>query len=168
MAFITRSNQVIAFADIDDVQIRDQRVFDANEGLDDDTIEEHLIRATQRIATRFRSTDWWREYYMRRSTTPVRSLTDIPPLDINRVRGRQQDFVDLCVYVALSEYVYPSIADFSNQDNAERQKIGFFRQKADELFIELVRAGDWYDFDGDGIVQPTDKQTGVFSLKRVR
>jgi hypothetical protein len=168
MAFIVKQNQVIAFADTDDVQLRDQRVFDANEGLDEDIIEEHLIRATQRIASRIRSSDWWREYSRRRSATTITSLTQIPELNLNRVQGRKEDFVDLCVYVALSEYVYPSIADFSNDDNAERQKIGFFKAKADALFVELVKAGDWYDFDGDGVVAPNEKQTGTYNLKRVR
>jgi hypothetical protein len=72
------------------------------------------------------------------------------------------------VYVALSEFILPSIADFGNEDNAERQKMGYYKQKADELFGELVTAGDWYDFDDDGTIQSDEKSPGQYNLKRVR
>ena len=49
MAFIISNNTVISFADFYDVRDRDQRLFDANEGLTEDVVEGLLIRSTERI-----------------------------------------------------------------------------------------------------------------------
>ena len=169
MAFLTNGNTVISFAEYQDVVDRDQRLFDANEGLTEDVVETLLIRATERVLTHLRASDWWRDYYVNRDPSgSYLTVADIPPLDINNIAGRQNDFTDLCVYVALGEYILPKIADFGNEQNAERQKMGYYVNKAEKLFNELITAGDWYDFDDDGTIDSTEKQPGVYNLKRIR
>lgn len=169
MAFIIENDTVTSFADFQDVVDADQRLFESNEGLSDDIVEAHLVRATERILSKFRSSQWWQNYYVNRnSSMTYQTVADIPSLDPDKILARQNDFTDLCVYVALGEYILPSIADFGNQDNAERQKMGYYVQKADALFGELVSAGDWYDFDGSGTISSSEKQPGVYNLKRVR
>lgn len=169
MAFVTENNTVVSFAEFQDVVDRDQRLFEANEGLSSDQIDQLLIRATERILTRLRSTDWWRTYYVRRDNSTVyNTVADIPAVDPDRIIARQNDFTDLCVFSALSDFILPSIADFGNEDNAERQKMAYYTQKSDALFGELITAGDWYDFDDDGTVQSTEKSPGQYNLKRVR
>lgn len=169
MPFIIENSNVISFAEYDDVYKRDQRLFDSNEGLSDDVVEDALIRATERVLTRFRNSAWWRGYFQRRdNATQVNTAADIPPLHPEHIVERRNDFTDLCVFVALAEIILPSIADFGAEDNAERNKMGFYSNRADTLFGELITAGDWYDFDGDGIVQANEKEPGQFNLKRVR
>lgn len=169
MPFVTENNNVISFAEFQDVVNKDARLFDANEGLSDDIVEAQLVRATERILSKLRSSAWWQGYYVNRNTSTVlKTLADIPALDVNRIIGRQNDFTDLCVYTALSEYILPSVADFGKEDNAERQKMGYYTQKADALFGELISAGDWYDFDDDNTVESNEKQPGQYNLKRVR
>lgn len=169
MAFITENNTVISFAMFGDVLARDQRVFDSNEGLTDEIVEEALIRATQRLLNRFRGTDWWRGYFLKRdNSTTIKTAADIPALDPNRIKDRYNDFTDLCVYYALGEYVLPQVADFGSEDDNEFSKMSYYANKANELFIELVRVGDWYDFDDDDIVESSEKEPGNYSLKRVR
>ena len=169
MAFITESGTVISFAEYDDVYNRDQRLFDSNEGLTDDVIEDSLIRATERILSKLRASSWWQGYYTERGTiASYNSRADIPALEIDKIIGRTNDFTDLCVYVGLSEFILPSIADFGDEDNAERQKMGYYTNKAESLFTELVNAGDWYDFDGDDSVESTEKEPGRQNLKRIR
>lgn len=169
MAFVIENSVVTSFAEFEDVVNRDQRLFDSNEGLSDDIVDNQLIRATERILTKLRSTAWWRSYYVNRDTDSVLvTSADIPALDPTLIIDRQNDFTDLCVYVALSEFILPSVADFGDEDNAERAKMAYYTQKADELFAELVNAGDWYDFDEDGTIQSTEKQPGQYALKRVR
>jgi hypothetical protein len=169
MAFIVQNNQVLSFAEYQDVIDRDQRLFDSNEGLSDDVVEPLLIRATERLLSRFRATSWWQNYYRRRGDmTAVRSPADIPALDATRIQARQNDFTDLCVYQALSEFILPSVANFGQEANEEREKMGYYQQKADSLFGELVAAGDWYDFDNDGSVENTETAQGVYNLRRVR
>lgn len=169
MAFVTENDTVVSFAEFQDVVDKDQRLFEANEGLSDDVVDAQLVRATERILTKLRQTDWWRSYYMRRdSSTVYNTVADIPAVNVDKIIGRQNDFTDLCVYTALAEFILPSIADFGNEDNAERQKMGYYTNKADNLFGELISAGDWYDFDGDDTVQSDEKSPGAYNLRRVR
>jgi len=169
MAFITESGNVTSFAEFQDVVNKDQRLFEANEGLSDDIVEQQLIRATERILSKIRSTAWWRSYYIRRDSSIVyATAADIPAVNANRIKARLNDFTDLCVFTALSELILPSIADFGNEDNAERQKMGYYTQKADALLGELITNGDWYDFDNSGTISSAEKSPGQYNLKRVR
>lgn len=168
MAFITISGTVTSFAEYQDVYNRDERLFDSNEGLTDDVVETLLTRATERILTKFRASDWWQDYYLNRSSTGIQTRADIPALNPNRIKSRENDFTDLCVYTALGEFILPKVADFGNEDSAERKKMGYYTNKAESLFSELVKAGDWYDFDADGTIESTEKDPGFYNLKRVR
>jgi hypothetical protein len=98
----------------------------------------------------------------------INTQADIPALNPNRIIGRKNDFTDLCVYTALSEFILPKIADFGNEDSAERKKMGYYTQKAETLFAELITAGDWYDFDASGTIASNEKSPGQYNLKRVR
>jgi hypothetical protein len=169
MAFITESGTVTSFAEFQDVVNKDQRLFEANEGLSDDIVEQQLIRATERILSKIRSSAWWKSYYIRRDQNTVyNTVADIPAVNPDRIKARLNDFTDLCVFTALSEFILPSIADFGNEDNAERQKMGYYTQKADTLFGELITNGDWYDFDNSGTISSDEKSPGQYNLKRVR
>jgi hypothetical protein len=169
MAFIVVNNQVISFADYDDVVARDRRLFDSNEGLSDNLIENLLIRATERILTKIRTSSWWKSYYIARDNVTVfNTVADIPAVDPDKILARQNDFTDLCVYTALSELILPLVADFGNENNSERQKMGYYTGKADSLFAELITAGDWYDFDGDSTIETAEKSPGQVQLKRIR
>jgi hypothetical protein len=169
MAFVIESSTVISFAEFQDVVNKDQRLFEANEGLSDDAIEQQLIRATDRILSKLRASAWWRSYYIKRDASIVyNTVADVPALDPDRIIARESDFTDLCVFTALAEYILPSIADFGNQDSAERQKMAYYTQRAESLFGELITAGDWYDFDDSGTIASSEKSPGQFNLKRVR
>lgn len=169
MPFVTDAGTVTSFAEFQDVVNKDQRLFEANEGLADDIVEAQLVRATERILSKLRSSAWWQGYYVNRNTgTVLKTLADIPALDPNRIIARVNDFTDLCVYTALGDFILPSVADFGKEDNAERQKMGYYSQKADALFGELISAGDWYDFDDDNTIESNEKSPGQYNLKRVR
>ena len=92
MAFITESGTVTSFAEFQDVVNKDQRLFDSNEGLSDDLVEQQLVRATERILTKLRSSAWWKSYYVVRTTTAITTTADIPALDVNRIIARATDF----------------------------------------------------------------------------
>jgi len=168
MAFISSGTSILSFAEYQDVVDRDQRLFEANEGLTIDVVEDQLIRTTERILTEFRASDWWRDYYLSQSSSGISGRADIPALDATKIVARKNDFTDLCVYKAMSEYILPNIADFGNEDSAERQKMEYYTSRASRLFTELVIAGDWYDFDDDGTVQSSEKLRGVSNLRRQR
>lgn len=177
MAFILSGNppSVIAFADYEDVTDADQRLFEANEGIADETMVEDLtIKATSRILQLIRNTEWWRRYYLleanaaQRAATQTRTTADVPLPNPNLILSRQADFTDLCVYFTLYQYLLPKVADFTQQDTAEATKIGVYRTKYDELFRELIDAGNWYDFDASGTVDPQEKLPTRVNITRVR
>ena len=169
MSFIIENNITISFADFNDVVAKDQRIFDSNEGLTDDVVEDGLIRATERILSKVRSSSWWKSYYIRRDNSiAYNTVADIPAVDPQKIKARLNDFKDLAIYEGLAEYILPIVADFGNEDNAERQKMGYYKNKAESLLGELITAGDWYDFDGDNTVESSEKSPGQVNLKRIR
>ena len=46
--------------------------------------------------------------------------------------------------------------------------MGYYANKAEQLFLELITIGDWYDFDNDNTISSSEKQIGRINLKRVR
>lgn len=168
MAFIIEDNAVISFAEYSDVIARDQRLFDSNEGLTDDVVEDALIRATQRITSRISTSGWWRTYYQQRSAGDYNSVADIPSVDTNKIKSRITDFTELCVYTAMAEYILPQVADFGDETDSERAKMGYYQNRAESLFGELIIAGDWYDFDDDGTIESSEKDPGTYNLRRIR
>jgi hypothetical protein len=149
MAFISSSTTVLSFAEYSDVTATDQRLFESNEGLTEDMVEDLLIRSTERIITQLNN-----------------SLGRT--IDIERILGRQNDFTDLCVYHSMHYYILPKFADFGSEDNAEFTKIGYYQNKYENLYNELVANGDWYDLDEDGTVETSDSVAAYVNLKRVR
>jgi len=169
MAFIETAAQVISFATYDDVVARDGRIFVENEGLSQTVVEDLLVRSTARVLSQLRASDWWVTLYLKQSGgSGIQSRADIPELDAKNILSRKDDFTDLTVYHCLHEFILPKIADFGREDNAERQKIGFYQQKYDALFGELITAGDWYDFDEDDIIESSEKDPGVVNPRRIR
>ena len=171
MAFITDSTStVISFADYSDVQATDQRLFEANEGLTEIIVEDLLIKSTQRILTQIQYTDWFRDLYSKNVGTSAfyTTASDVPPISANQILARHDDFTDLCVYYGLYYYILPKVADFSKEDNSERAKIGYYQQKFQSLFTELINAGDWYDMTGDGTITTKEKDPGNMRLHRIR
>jgi hypothetical protein len=166
MAFVKSNGVVVSFARPEDVQAIDQRLFEQNEGLTDEDLYLQLKRATERILSRIRSSDWWKSYYTTRGT-PTAEI-DIPAPDAAKIQDRYNDFTELCVYQALADYILPKVADFTTEETAERQKMGYYSQRAETLYAELITAGDWYNFDGAGGITTAEKQKGVYNLKRVR
>jgi hypothetical protein len=173
MAFITSGSTVISFAEYEDVQAIDQRLFEANEGFTEVIVEDALIKATTRILNKIKASDWWRSYYIRQSAGTDTSiytsgLISVPAPVGAKILARKDEFQDMCVYFTLSEYLYPKVADFGNTDSAERQKIGFYDEKFRQMFKDLLEAGDWYDFNGTGTISSDEKQPVKLNLVRVR
>jgi hypothetical protein len=173
MAFILSSGNVISFAEYEDVTATDQRLFEANEGFTDVIVEDALEKATTRILNKIKSSDWWKGYYIQQSAGAnpniyTSGLIDVPAPNPNYIKARQDEFTDICVYFTLSEYLYPKVADFGNADTAERQKIGFFDEKYRQMFKDLLEAGDWYDFSGNGTIINTEKAPSRQNLTRAR
>jgi hypothetical protein len=165
-AFIYSYKTFVSFATYEDVVLRDSRVFEANEDLTQDEINNYLEQASQRILTQIRNTDWWRDY--QRKLAKIVNPNLLPAVNPDYILARTQEFKDLNVYFALLEYIYPSIADFGNPDSAEFQKIKFYKDLYNVLFDEVIESGDWYDFTHNGTIDTEDKMASIVNRVRVR
>lgn len=168
MAFNYDGLTFVSFAIYSEVLDRDQRLFEANEGLTEAVINDALAQASQRILTKIRNTDWWRTYQFTRDQSIAGDLRKLPAVDPDNIKSREQEFKDLNIYFAMQEYILPMIADFGNETSAEMVKIKFYKDAYDRLFDELIQSGDWYDFDSDGTVEVAEREPSKLKLVRVR
>lgn len=179
MAFVTNiSGNVISFADSFDVRDIEQRIFEANEinFLDaaspafaslDDYIDNLLEKSTDRILLKIKASAWWRDYnsFVGSSISNINVLPDVDP---DKIKNRQQDFTDMCVFYCLKEYLLPKTADFGIEESSEVQKIRYYDNKYTEYFNELLAIADWYDADGDGTVEGGEQMTSFRRTRRTR
>lgn len=168
MAFRFSGTTFISFATYDDLIQRDQRLFEANENLTEEVIDDFLKSAAARVLTQIRNTDWWREYAFGQDASLNRDLRLLPSVNASYIKSRQTEFKDLNIYFAFSEYILPYVADFGNPESAEVKKINHYRDNYNKLFIEVIESGDWYDFDGDDTIELTEKSPNKQLLVRVR
>ena len=168
MAFNYEDSTFVSFATYADVTARDQRFFEANEGLTSIQVEDLLVLASQRILTQVRNSDWWKDYQFSRDATLKYDLRLLPVVDPDNIKAREQEFKDLNIYFAMSEYLLPKVADFGNETSAEVVKIKFYKDQFTVLFQEVLQAGDWYDFSGNGTIATDEKAPSIINRVRTR
>lgn len=164
--FIYSYKTFVSFATYEDVTLRDSRVFEANEDLTQDEINNYLEQASQRILTQIRNTDFWKDY--QRKMAKITNPNLLPEVNPDYILARTQEFKDLNVYFAMQEYIYPSVADFGNPDSAEVAKIKFYKDMYNVLFQEVIESGDWYDFSENGTIDLSDKMAVTVNRVRTR
>tara|TARA_R110000823_G_scaffold204243_1_gene335247 strand:+ start:65 stop:577 length:513 start_codon:yes stop_codon:yes gene_type:complete len=169
MAFIETSTNFVSFAQYLDMTETDSRLFVANEALTEDVVTDLLVRSSAKILSNIRATAWWRSYFIAqdKGTTTINTVADIPQPSGLKIKARRDDFTDLCCFYTMYYYILPKVADFGSDDNDEKQKLGYYEQKYEKLFGELITAGDWYDFDGTGTINSSEKTPGVYRLRRI-
>jgi hypothetical protein len=168
MAFNYNSTTFVSFAVYADVTARDQRFFEANEGLDSTTVNALLAQASQRILTQIRNTQWYREGAFALDPTLNNDLRSLPAVNPDYIEAREQEFKDLNVYFAMYEYLLPRVADFGNENSAEVVKIAHYKDGYDKLFKEVIESGDWYDFSGNGTITTNERRPSTVNLIRIR
>ena len=178
MAFI-RSNPVISYATAEDPRDRDQRFFEANDGIQfagassqlptptdlDEYLEDLAIRSTQRINQKIRASSAWREYM--NFVGIENDVNNIPAIDPDLIIDRKEAFTDMCVYYTFKEYLMPKMADFT-EDSPETVKIRYYENKFNDLFTELTSVWDWYDVNNDGTVSDSEKLVRGIRSRRSR
>lgn len=169
------SNNVIAFAEAEDVRNLDQRLFETNEfnfadaGTDATTLNEYLDilceRATNRITTKMQASPEWNTYT---GAMNITSSGILPEVNKNLIKDNLQDWTDMCVSYVLKEYLYPKIADFGNPESSEVQKINFYDSKFNELITEKLSVIIWYDVDNDDTIESSEQLVNFRKNRRTR
>jgi len=176
MAFITVGDTVVSYAEALDVRDKDQRLFEGNEidftnvpdtpGSLNNYIEDLTTKSTDRINQKIRASARWREYLGYTGTGF--DINNIPSFNPGNIVDRKADFTDMCCYYTLKEYLLPKIADFGNPESPEVQKIQYYDDKFNELFTELMNMFDFYDDDGDSVVEDSEKMVRFSLTRRTR
>jgi hypothetical protein len=172
MAFNIVNNVFVSFAVYADVVARDQRFFEANEGLTSTDVDSLLAQASQRILSHIKNTDWYRRGAFANDSTLGNDLRLLPAVNPKNILSKEQEFKDLNIYFAMSEYLLPKVADFSNTRpgsmSSEVVKIKFYRDAYDALLQEVLESGDWYDFSGNGTISKEEKYLNKINRLRIR
>jgi len=169
------SNNVLAFAEAEDIRNLDQRLFEANEisfansGTAATTIDEYLDilcqRATDRIVTKMQASPEWSAYA---SSKSISSTSILPAVNKNLIIGNLQDWVDLTSSYVMKEMLLPKVADFGNPESSEVNKINFYETKFNELFNEKLSVIVWYDVNADASITSADEMVNFRKNRRTR
>lgn len=168
MAFNYNNQTFVSFAVYADVTARDQRFFEANEGFTSTDVNLLLAQASQRVLTQIKQTDWYRKGVFANDSSLQNDIRLVPDVDPSDIRGKEQEFKDLNIYFAMSEYLLPKVADFGNETSAEVVKIKFYKDAYNTLFKEVIESGDWYDFSGNGTIATNEKIPNTINRVRTR
>lgn len=168
MAFNIINNVFVSFAVYADVAARDQRFFEANEGLTSTDVDNLLAQASQRILTQIKNTDWYRQGAFANDASLKHDVRLLPAVNPKNILSKEQEFKDLNIYFAMSEYLLPKVADFGRDNSAEVAKIKFYRDAYNVLLQEVLESGDWYDFSGNGSIATEEKHPVRINRVRIR
>jgi hypothetical protein len=169
------SNNVIAFAEAEDIFNLDQRLFEANEisfadaGTAASTLEQYLDilcqRATDRIVTKMQASPEWSAYT---SDKNISSTSILPEVNKNLILGNLQDWVDLTSSYVMKEMLLPKVADFGNPESSEVLKINFYETKFNNLLTEKLSVIVWYDSNADASLTNVDEMVNFRKNRRTR
>jgi hypothetical protein len=172
MTFNYGGKKFLSFANFDDVVLRDSRIFESNEGLTEEVIDDLLMLASQYILDKIRGEDWWKSYQFKLNPSLAQDVRRLPQVNPDQIKFRLQAFKDLNVFIALSDYILPKVADFSKDrtgaDTAEIAKIKFYRERAQDTLKEILDAGDWYDFSNNGTIDINERMPTRQNNVRIR
>lgn len=168
MSFNYNNEDFVSFAVYADVTARDQRFFEANEGFTSADVNALLAQASQRILTQIKNTDWYRDGAFELDSSLNSDVRLLPDVNPDYIESKQQEFKDLNIYFAMSEYLLPKVADFGNETSAEVVKIKHYKDTYAALFKEVIQAGDWYDFTGNGTITIDERRPNRLNLVRIR
>jgi len=169
------SDNVLAFAEAEDIYNLDQRLFESNEisfansGTAATTLSEYFDilcqRATDRIVTRMQASPQWASYTSAQNLT---STSILPPVNKNLILGNLQDWTDMCSSYVFKESLLPKVADFGNPESSEVNKINFYETKFNELFSEKLAVINWYDANADDSITSSDEMVNFRKNRRTR
>jgi hypothetical protein len=168
MAFYISGTRFISFAVYDDVVQRDSRLFESNEILTETMTDDLLQLSSQRILTTLKNTDFWRQYNFQRNASLNNDLRSVPEVNPLNIDGLEQEFKDLNVYLCLSDYLLPKVADFGNPESAEVEKIKHYKLRYEQTLKEIIEDGSWYDYSGDGNITVDERMPVRTNLVRIR
>jgi hypothetical protein len=82
-------------------------------------------------------------------------------MDNTKLQATQ--FTRAAVFHVLAYYILPQLTQHGPDRDRFREMIDFYKSKFREEFDLVLQDGVEYDFDGDGVIENTEKQTEHFN-----
>ena len=100
--------------------------------------------------------EWWPRVSR---TTGNYSYFQTTDLEMNNTKLQAAQFTRAAVFHVLAYYVLPQLTQHNADRDRFREMIDFYKGKFREEFDLILQDGVEYDYDGDGTVDNTEKQT---------
>jgi len=104
--------------------------------------------------------EWWPRVSRNYGTSKYFSGAGLE-MDNTKITAAQ--FNRVAVYHVLAYYVLPRLTQHQGEDDRFFSMIAFYKNKFREEFDLVLADGVEYDFDGDGTVEETEKQTAHYN-----
>jgi hypothetical protein len=84
-------------------------------------------------------------------------------LEMDNTKLQATQFTRAAVFHVLAYYILPQLTQHGPDRDRFREMIDFYKSKFREEFDLILQDGVEYDFDGDGVIENTEKQTEHFN-----
>ena len=104
--------------------------------------------------------EWWPRVSRNYSAGKYFNSTD---LEMDATKLTTTQFTRAAVFHVLAYYILPQLTQHGVDRDRFREMIDFYKAKFREEFDLVLQDGVEYDYDGDGTVENTEKQTEHFN-----
>ena len=105
--------------------------------------------------------EWWPR--VSRATATTSGYFNTTDLEMNATKLTASQLTRAAVFHVLAYYILPQLTQHGVERDRFREMIDFYKGRFREEFDLVLQDGVEYDFDGDGTVQNTEKQTEHFN-----
>lgn len=98
--------------------------------------------------------DWW----PRHRNVLDKYRTTATAIEMDETKLTESQFTRAAVYHVLAYYILPKLSKFTPDGDVFREKMEYYRARFQEEINYILRDGPEYDFDGDGVVEESEKQ----------
>lgn len=98
--------------------------------------------------------DWW----PRHRNVLDKYRTTATAIEMDETKLTESQFTRAAVYHVLAYYILPKLSKFTPDGDVFREKMEYYRSRFQEEINYILRDGPEYDFDGDGVVEESEKQ----------
>ena len=98
--------------------------------------------------------DWW----PRHRNVLDKYRTTATAIEMDETKLTESQFTRAAVYHVLAYYILPKLSKFTPDGDVFREKMEYYRSRFNEEIDYILRDGPEYDFDGDGVVEDSEKQ----------
>jgi|TARA_S200002703_G_C3648052_1_gene198953 hypothetical protein len=100
--------------------------------------------------------DWWPRHRNVLGKYTI-NIIDVN-LEMDDTKLTESQFTRAAVYHVLAYYILPKLSKFTPEGDVFREKMEYYRSRFNEEIDYILRDGPEYDFDGDGVVEDSEKQ----------